>query len=126
MRVQFYDDPVGGVNSRDKVRFNQLGLFIYEDGRRIAVGFDITPFAERPSIEVLVTNKDGVEAASLTVIEAIENRFNLTMHLRDSQPSSPYKIEAILYYQLPDSERVIVDKIVRNFDSTKPGEQQIT
>ena len=123
MRIQFYDDPVGGVNSRDKVRFNQLGLFVYEDGRRIAVGFDITPFQERPSIEVLVKNKDGLESSSLAIIETLDPQFNITMHLRDSQPNNPYKIEATLYYPDSDGGRVIVDKITRYFDSNKPGEQ---
>lgn len=123
MRIQFYDDPVGGGYSRDKVRFNQLGLFVYEDGRRIAVGFDITPFQERPSIEISVINSNGVGVANLTVIEAFESQFNLTMHLRDPEPVNPYTIEAILYYQALDSDRVVVDKIARIFDSTKPGEQ---
>ncbi len=123
MRIQFYDDPVGGAYSRDKVRFNQLGLFVYQDSRRIAVGFDITPFQERPSIEVSVKNSDGIESASLSIIEAIEPQFNITMHLRDPQPINPYTIEAILYYQSPDNDRVVVDKIARLFDSTKPGEQ---
>ena len=123
MRIQFYDDPIGGGYSRDKVRFNQLGLFVYEDGRRIAVGFDITPFQERPSIEISVINSAGIDSAKLSVIEAIEPQFNLTIHLRDSEPISPYTIEAILYYQSLDNERVIVDKIARIFDSTKPGEQ---
>ncbi len=123
MRIQFYDDPVGGDYTRDNVRFNQLGLFVYEDGRRIAVGFDITPFQERPSIEISVINSAGIDSAKLSVIEAIEPQFNLTMHLRDSEPINPYTIEAILYYQSLDNERVIVDKIARIFDSTKPGEQ---
>ncbi len=123
MRIQFYDDPVGGAYSRDKVRFNQLGLYVHEDGRRIAVGFDITPFQERPSIELSMKNSDGIESTSLTIIEAIEPQFNITMHLRDPHPINPYTIEAILYYQSPDNDRIVVDKIARIFDSTKPGEQ---
>jgi hypothetical protein len=123
MRIQFYDEPVGGTYSRDKVRFNQLGLFVYEDGRRIAVGFDITPFQERPSIEISVINGAGIEAASLSVIEAIEPQFNLTMHLRDTKSINPYTIEAILYYRSLDNDRAVVDKIARIFDSTKSGEQ---
>lgn len=121
MRIQFYDDPVGGSFSRDEVRFNQLGIFVYEDGRRIAIGFDITPFFERPSIEVSVTNNQGIESASLTVIEAVESQFNLTMHLRDPEPANPYTVTAALYYQTAGKERTVVDKVVKTFDSTQAG-----
>jgi hypothetical protein len=123
MRVQFYDDLDGGPKSREEVRLNQLGLYVYEDGRRVAVGFDLTPFLERPSLLVTITNATGDEAASLSVIEAMDPNFNLTVHLRDGANLNPYQVETIVYYLSENGERQVSDRVVRTFDSTKPGDQ---
>jgi hypothetical protein len=123
MRIEFFDDPLKGPHSREDVRFNQLGLYVYDDRRRIAVGFDITPFLERPSVEVTITNAAGEVAANLTVIEAMQPNFNLTMHLRDKNPADPYQIEAILFYQATDGERKLVDSMTKTF-KTAPSDQQ--
>lgn len=123
MRVQFFDDPLEGPRPRDEVRFNNLGLFVYEDGRRIAVGFDITPFMERPSIEVVVKNAQDVESASLSIIESLNRQFNVTLHLRDTTYLDPYTIEANLYYRSQDGEKTVVDSIARTFDVSNPGEK---
>ena len=123
MEIQFFDDPDSGPRAREEVRFNQLGLYVYEDGRKVAVGFDITAFRERPSIEVRITNESGQEAGSLSIIETLDSNFSLTMHLRDNEPSRLYRIEAVLYYVSMERDRMVVDKISRQFDATIPGDQ---
>lgn len=123
MHIQFYDNLEGGAKSRKDVRLNELGLHVYEDGRRVAIGFNLTPFLERPSLLVRVTNANGDEAASLNVIEAMEPNFNLTMHLRDGDNIDPYQVEAFVYYVSESGERQISDRQVRTFDSSKPGDQ---
>jgi hypothetical protein len=123
MRVQFFDDPSGGPRSRDEVRFKNLGLYVYEDRKRIAVGFDITPFFERPSIEVVVKNVDNEESASLSVIDSLQYQFNVTLHLRDESKSQKYSIEAILFYRSIGGDKKVVDKIARTFDTSSPGEK---
>lgn len=123
MRVQFYDNLDGGPRSREQVRFNKLGLYMYEDGQRVAIGFDITPFMERPSILVRVRNANGEEAASLSVIEAMQPNFNLTLHLRDGDRRDPYEVEAILYYVDDEGDRQVCDRHTRSFKTSKPGDQ---
>jgi hypothetical protein len=123
MRVQFFEDPLRGPRPREEVRFNQLGLFVHEEGRRIAVGFDITPFLDRPSIEVVVTNESGQEAATLSIIEATQPNFNVTVHLRDDEPNELYTVEAYLYYTSPGEPRTVVDTATRTFNASRPGEQ---
>ncbi len=123
MHVQFYDDLDGGRKSQKEVRLNELGLYVYEDGRRVAIGFNLTPFLERPSILVTITNAQGDEAASLSVIEAMEPNFNLTVHLRDGAHQDPYEVEAIVYYVSEEGERQISDRVVRTLNSSKPGQQ---
>jgi hypothetical protein len=122
MRINFFDDPLQSPRAREDVRINQLGLHVYPDGRRVAIGFDITPFLERPSIDVVVMNARGEEAASLTVIEAHEANFNLTMHLRDREPSRSYSVQVELYYRSPEEGRQPVDNKTATF--VVPGQDE--
>lgn len=121
--INFYDDPERRGNARKDVRLKQLGLYVYEDGRRVAIGFNLTPFAERPSIEVTATNSAGRIAGSMTVIEALSPNFNLTLHLRDHEPTGIYEIEAVVYYKNEDGARVEVDRKRGAIDIAAPGEQ---
>ena len=123
MHVQFYDSFDGGLRSREEVRFNNLGLYVYEDGQRVAIDFDLTPFMERPSILVQVWNAGGEEAASLSVIEAMHPNFNLTLHLRDDVRKDPYKVEAILYYVDEQGDRTVSDRHTKSFRASIPGDQ---
>ena len=136
MRIHFYDDPNEGPKAREDVRFNRLGLYMYPEDRQVAVGFDITPFLEKPSIEVTIINEVGIEAASLNVIEAMQPNFSLIMHLRDQAPTETYQVEAILYYPAIDDQearnrfeasigrgRQIVDQVKKDLDATQEGEQ---
>jgi hypothetical protein len=124
MKVQFFDDPTRGPVRKEDVRFNRLGLYMYDDGQRVAIGFDVTPFRERPNIEVSLRNEEGKEAASLNVIEAIKSNFNLTMHIRDNSASSQYEVEAILYYTSHNTgDRMVVDRVIKPLDVSQVGEQ---
>jgi len=119
MHVNFFDES---PKPRQDVRIKNLGLYVYPDRRRIAVGFDITPFLERPSLEVNVTNARGEPAGSLNVIETLESNFSLTMHLRDKEPTDTYDVTVTLYYATPETERVNVHTKTASFDVTKVGD----
>jgi hypothetical protein len=122
--ISFFDDGIGLGKERADVRLKNLGVFVYEDGRRIAVGFELTPFLERPSLEVIARNARGEEAGSMIVIEALSPNFSLTLHLRDREPTAEYQLEAVVYYQEDrEAERMIVDRKRTNFDATQVGDQ---
>lgn len=120
---KIFDNPLEPPKSREEVRLNNLGLYVHEDGRRVAVGFDLTPFRERPCLEVRVVNARGEKAGWLNVIETLNTNFSLTMHLRDKEPTDLYEATAIVYYQTPETERLDVHQVVKQFDTSKPGEQ---
>ena len=67
MDIQFFFDPENQPRSREDVRIKQIGLFIHEDGRRLTFGLELTPFLERPCIDVEITNGEGQPASSLSV-----------------------------------------------------------
>jgi hypothetical protein len=122
--ISFFDEE-NQPKDKEDVRLKQLGLYVHEDGRRIAVGFNITPFRERPSLEVTATNERGEPAGSLTIIEALSPNFNLTMHLRDQEPTDRYQIHVLLYYGGAGEERLEVDSKETVIDVTEPGEHVI-
>lgn len=126
MMIQFFDDSSRAPRSREDVRLQQLAVYVHPDGsRRLAVGFDITPFLERPSIDLRAVNARGEPAGSLTIIETNETNFHLTLHLRDREPTALYRLTATLYYAEPETGRRIVDTRTTEIDVTRPGSQQI-
>jgi hypothetical protein len=124
--ISFFDDGFGLAKERADVRLRNLGVFVYDDGRRVAVGFELTPFRERPSLEVRATNARGEEAGSMMVIEALSPNFSLTLHLRDREPTEQYELEAVVYYRDDENEgRMVVDRRQAAFTVTRPGDQTV-
>lgn len=123
MEIKFFEDPLEGPRSRDDVRIEKLGLYLFDDLRRVQVGFALTPFRERPSLQVSITNPQGEEVSSLHVIETLETNFSLTMHLRDPEPADSYTVSVTLYYATPETERQDIHTLSRALDATRPGEQ---
>lgn len=124
--INFFEDGFQQGNEREDVRLKNLGIYVYEDGRRVAVGFELTPFRERPSLEVTATNAHGEHAGSMMVIEALSPNFSLTLHLRDHRPTPRYVLEALVFYQ--DEEeggRQVVDRRLAHFDTSQPGDQTV-
>lgn len=116
MRIDFFDDPLETPRSREDVRLKQVSARVYPDGRRVLVTFDLTPFLERPSLEVTLTNGRGEPAGAMTVIETLERHFSLTLHLRDDEPASPYQLRAFLYYSSPATGKFIADSQITTFN----------
>ena len=123
MRVQFYDNPIREPLPRDKVSFNKIGLYMFEDGRRFSIGFDITPFVERPSIQIFVVDPSGNEVTSMTVVETNQSNFSFTMHLPDDQGQQDLDVTAVLFYVEPDGSRLIVNKNTSKLNPMIIGEQ---
>jgi hypothetical protein len=123
MDIRFFDDPLEGPRGREDVRIRQIGLFVYPEERRFMFGIELTPFVERPSIEVLVTNGAGEPAGSLHVIETLTTGFSLVIHLRDRATHNPYELTAVLYYAWPDRDRQEVERRTVSFDMDEAGER---
>ena len=122
MDIKFFDDPLEGPRAREDVRIRQIGLFRYPEERRFMFGIELTPFVERPSIEVLVINGAGEPAGSLHVIETLTTGFSLVIHLRDRATRNPYELTAVLYYTWPDRDRQEVERRTVTFDMDEAGE----
>ena len=69
----------------------------YPDGYRLHVNIEITPFQKRPHIEVLLSDSDGDEVGSTTIVEPLGWKLEFTMHIR-GELKNPYTLDAKLYY----------------------------
>lgn len=87
------------------VRIERLTATVYPDGWRVRLGVDVTPFLERPSLEISVTATDGrpVLPISLSVIETMHCNMEFTVHIRGViRPTGQYLVRAELFYEGSD------------------------
>jgi hypothetical protein len=99
------------------MRFTTVTAKPYTDGRRVRLGFKLTPFLERPCVDIAVTNAAGDEVAALSLIEAMDTEFEFTLHLRGPEPQGEHTAHLTMFYTAGDdaaSEHQIVDE--RNFN----------
>ncbi len=122
MQIEFFDDPLRQPKARDEVRIKQIGLFIHDDLHRVSFGLELTPFLERPNIQVTIRNGRGDPAGALTVIETMTPNFSLIVHLRDGDINDPYELTAEIYYATPETVRLDVDQQTVTFSASTSGE----
>jgi hypothetical protein len=78
---------------------------------------ELTPFLQRPSIELVLTGPDGQEASSVNIIEPIGWKLELTMHIRRPEPPvGMYSLSASLNFPEPGE----VDRRVISFEISNP------
>lgn len=103
----FFQDPNEIPLPPEEVRILNLSAQPYPDGRRVHVELQLTPFLKRPSGEVIVTDAQGEEVAELSIIESINPRLELTVHLPNPEPGGRYTLSAEIFYaelDLPEDE----------------------
>lgn len=103
MDIEFLDPGQAPVPP-EKMSFQRLTVEPFPDRRRIAVSLSVTPFLVRPSIDLEVTDLQGVKLASSSIIEATEVEMSLTLHLRHAAGDQQLRLLAILVY--PDLGQV--------------------
>ncbi len=123
----FFNDPSEIRLPPDEVRIRELQVQILEDGRKVKVYLEVDPFQKRPSAELTITDPLGKPVSSVSIIESMLRKMELTMHLRGEPVPGRHTVEAIIFYgsmvepaensQEPGSiERQVVDTSSRNFD----------
>lgn len=96
----------------EEVRFLDVHVEPWPDGRRVRVHIRLTPFQQPPNLEMAIIDPQGREVSHVSIIENIDFQFVLTMHLRDSEPQPEYRLEVELSYH----ELGIIDRNVSNFN----------
>ena len=81
----------------EETKILSLSAEPYPDGYRLRVNIEITPFQKRPHVEAILTDANGEEIASTSVIEPMSWKLEFTMHIR-GELNNPYTLEAKLFY----------------------------
>lgn len=99
MELNFFD-PGDVPQPRDRVKIEDVRVEPYADRWRIKISIDVTPFQERPSLEIRLRGPESRLAAQLSVIETMHRKMEFTMHVRGmSAPEGAYRAEVDLYYE---------------------------
>lgn len=92
----------------EEVRIERVRATPYPDRRRVRVEVDLTPFRERPNLEIVLRNGEGNVVASASAVAVMTFRLAFTLHLRDTgDPTPDYRAVVILYY---DDRQSAVDR----------------
>ena len=80
-----------------ETRITSLTAVPYPDGYRLHVNIEMTPFQQRPHLEVVLNDADNEEVASSSIVEPLGWKIEFTMHIR-GELNNPYTLEAKLFY----------------------------
>ena len=131
----FFHDPDDIPLPPNEVRIRQFNVQPYPDGKRVRVYLEVTPFQKHPSAEISLFDALGDELGSISIIETIDPRMEMTMHLRGANANGPFTARADLFYedlpeevanggvpaQYPIPERTLVDHAETHFEIDHAG-----
>ena len=95
----FISDPNVERLPPAKTRLLDLRATPDPDGKRLRVALELTPFQQRPYIELSLNDAEEKEAASASIVEPVGWKLELTLHIRKTGPTAgTYQLSAILSY----------------------------
>src|SRR5258708_31473010 len=107
MNIDFFDQK-DVPRPRKDIKIERLDAEPYTDGWRVKVTIELTPFQERPNLEVRLKAGDRI-LSELSIIETMHRQMEFTVHIRGvDSPVGDYVAEAELYYEdrtLPQDRR---------------------
>ncbi len=106
----FFADPSEVPLPPAEVRIRQLKAEPSPDGRRVRVYFEVDPFQKRPNAELFIIDDNENEAASVSIIESMNRRMELTMHLRNAR-TGMYVLKAVLFYSKFEEQDAPIEDI---------------
>lgn len=105
----FFADPSEKPLPPEEVRIREIQARPWEDGRRVKVNLEVTPFLKRPSGQVEIRDAAGALVASASIVEAMTPHIEINLHLRAAELQGEFTVLAEIYY-LPDIETVLEDE----------------
>jgi hypothetical protein len=115
-RVSGYNDGMGFFQIDPNVermlpadtRLLNVRAELYSDGKRLKVGLDLTPFQQKPYLDLVFTNSSGEIITTTSIIEPVNWNLELNLHIRKSSASDNgvYKLMVVISYpDLGDVDR---------------------
>jgi len=125
----FFQDPSEIPLPPDEVHIRDLKVTPGADNKRVKVAIEIEPFQIRPNIELVIVNSANENLSSVSIVECVTRKMDLTMHLSGDVTDGIYTLLATIYYfdrSLPQAdeeliipERMIIDTKEKNFHLSK-------
>jgi hypothetical protein len=95
----FLFDSSDAPQPREHVKITALAASPYPDGSRVHMELRITPFLERPNLEIYAQKVDGPLVAEMSVIETMTPNLEFTLHIRGVETlAGTYILRAELFY----------------------------
>jgi len=98
LRPHSYQPPEDGLPPQEVRVVALLAEPWPDNSRRVRITLELTPFLERPDLEVSLIDEDDFEVSSLSIIESIDARMTFTMHIRREESKGPYKLSVKIAY----------------------------
>lgn len=123
MNNPFLFDSDEPLLPRDEVTIAALTVEPYPDGKRIRLQLQITPFQERPNLEIYVQKNEGPVVAEMSIIETMTPSLEFTLHIRGiTETMGAYRLVAELFY---DDRNVPQDKKEVFFEVQPTDQEQL-
>lgn len=97
MDINFSD--LGGIPlPPDEVRIRALRVDPLPNGRLVRVYLEVDPFQKRPNADLTISDNEGREVASTSIIESMDRNIEIRMHVRGAVREREYSLKAILFF----------------------------
>jgi hypothetical protein len=104
----------------DEVRIRALRVDPLPNGRLVRVYLEVDPFQIRPNADLTISDDEGREVASTSIIESMDRNIEIRMHVPGAIREREYSLKAILFYaefegasnseaEIKPFERTVVD-----------------
>ena len=94
----YLSDPDEIPLPREEVRIKDLRAEPWQDGRRVKVYLEVDPFQVRPNADLVIYDDSSREIAHANIIESLDRKMEVTLHLRGEFISKNYTLDVTLYY----------------------------
>ena len=102
----------------DEVRIRALRVDPLPNGRHVRVYLEVDPFQSRPNADLTISDNEGREVASTSIIESIDRNIEIRMHVPGAVREREYSLKGILFYAEIEGENTSEGEI-------KPFERRV-
>ncbi len=96
----FFDDPNDPKRPPDEVEVRELRAEVLSH-HRVRVYLVLSPYEQRPHIEIDILNPAGHSVGHLSIVEPLNPRMDFVLYLREEAPQGRYRVVASVQYPPP-------------------------
>jgi len=120
--TNFNIDPTITRYPPEEIRILFLQVNPYKDGKRIFVSIELIPFSVHPTIELSISNREGINCGSATIVEPPFWKHELTMHVRSNDPPEyDFDLEALIIY--PELTNLATKRVAFKLPVSEPVDE---